>query len=78
MLGNIVIYLNYVILVAIIVGGIALVVASSKKHEHISFDGISHIKIIYAFKFWQKKISSAILEIFYFISYSFFILSSCT
>ncbi|GAA0097843.1 hypothetical protein UT300011_13070 [Clostridium perfringens] len=34
MLGNIVIYLNYVILVAIIVGGIALVVASSKKHEH--------------------------------------------
>lgn len=30
MLGNIVIYLNYVILVAIIVGGIALVVASSK------------------------------------------------
>ena len=34
MLGNIVIYLNYVILAAIIVGGIALVVASSKKHEH--------------------------------------------
>lgn len=34
MLGNIVIYLNYVILVSIIVGGIALVVASSKKHEH--------------------------------------------
>lgn len=34
MLGNIVIYLNYVILVAIIVGGIALVFASSKKHEH--------------------------------------------
>ncbi len=34
MLGNIVIYLNYVILVAIIVGGIALVVASSRKHEH--------------------------------------------
>lgn len=30
MLGNIVIYLNYVILVAIIVGGIALVAASSK------------------------------------------------
>lgn len=30
MLGNIVIYLNYVILVAIIVGGIALVVASSR------------------------------------------------
>ncbi len=34
MLGNIVIYLNYVILVAIIVGGITLVVADSKKHEH--------------------------------------------
>lgn len=34
MLGNIVIYLNYVILVAIIVGGITLVVAGAKKHEH--------------------------------------------
>ncbi len=34
MLGNIVIYLNYVILVAIIVGGITLVVADLKKHEH--------------------------------------------
>lgn len=30
-LGNIVIYLNYVILVEIIVGGISLVVAGSKK-----------------------------------------------
>ncbi len=58
MLGNIVIYLNYVILVAIIVGGIALVVASSKNmniSKHLSFDGISHIKIIYAFKFYRKK-----------------------
>lgn len=47
MLGNIVIYLNYVILVAIIVGGITLVVAGSKNmniSKHLSFDGISHIK----------------------------------
>lgn len=33
-LGNIVIYLNYVILVEIIVGGISLVVAGSKKHKY--------------------------------------------
>lgn len=34
MLSNIVIYINYAILVAIIVGGIALIVSSSKKHRH--------------------------------------------
>lgn len=34
MLSNIVIYLNYAILVAIIIGGIALIVTSSKKHWH--------------------------------------------
>lgn len=34
MLGNIVIYINYVILVGIILGGVALVVSSSKKHGH--------------------------------------------
>lgn len=34
MLSNLVIHLNYAILVAMIVGGIALIVSSSKKHEH--------------------------------------------
>lgn len=32
MLSSLVIYLNYAILVAMIIGGIALIVSSSKKH----------------------------------------------